>query len=89
MKYYIKLNNKIKRVLIALILIVVFINIWFIIKNHFNKHNEEVYYFNYQDTNYQMGYSTYCYKVKDNLYCEVKGKDVPVFWYTYFEKEID
>lgn len=89
MKYYIKINNKIKRVLIVLILIVVFINIWFIIKNHFNKQNEEVYYFNYQDTNYQMGYSEYCYKVNENLFCEVKGKDVPVFWYTYFEKEID
>lgn len=89
MKYYIKLNNKIKRVLIVLILIVVFINICFIIKNYLDKENEEVYYFNYQDINFQMGYSKYCYKENESLFCEVKGKDVPVFWYTYFEKEID
>ena len=83
---FIRFNKKIKTCLIILILLCVFFNLCRGIKTYINNKNKDIYYYNYQDTNFQMGYSKYCYKVNENLYCEVKGKDVPVFWYGYFTK---
>lgn len=87
MENFIKINKKIKKIIIVLVIITMSINLILILKEYVNKRNEKIYYFNYQDTNFQMGYSEYCYKVNENLFCEVKGKDVPVFWYSYIPKK--